>query len=209
MLQSKSPLLDIFEGLYTYGQPKIGDDEFARVFGPDLTTRMFHHALNNDIIARVPSWKNYGTPPGTLVFIDSSRNITLYPPNPFTNEPVPVRPISFLHLSGILNRSVIQRMARESWVRILLRVVFPFFINDHFPGDYSESLREGKIEWVVLGADGETVGGDTVGRLEGEEKAPLHARIKNVRSSANGGQLVRSPSSVRLELKVGSGIVAA
>lgn len=47
MLQSKSPLLDIFEGLYTYGQPRIGDDEFAKVFGPNLSSKIFHHALNN------------------------------------------------------------------------------------------------------------------------------------------------------------------
>ncbi|RUS14613.1 hypothetical protein BC937DRAFT_93561, partial [Endogone sp. FLAS-F59071] len=210
MLQSKSPLLDIFEGLYTYGQPKIGDNEFAKVFGPNLSSKMFHHALNNDIITRVPNWNHYGTPPGTLVFIDSSRNITLYPPNPYTNVPVPVRPISFLHLSGLLNSGVIARMGRESWLRILLRIIFPFFINDHFPGDYSESLREGKVEWVVLVNDEEVVGGEIVGRLEGGEKAPpVKPRSAKPSSDSPKGSLARSPNAMRLEVKVGSGTVAA
>jgi hypothetical protein len=94
------------------------------------------------------------TPPGTLVFIDSAYNITLYPPNPHTNEPVPVRPISFVHLSGLLNRHVIKRLVQENQIRILFRILFPFFLNDHFPSDYCDSLRKGKVNWVIMGSHG-------------------------------------------------------
>ncbi|KAK3842939.1 MAG: Alpha/Beta hydrolase protein, partial [Linnemannia gamsii] len=132
MVQSNSPLLDIFSGLYTFGCPRLGDKDFSHAFGSRLACKMFHH-----------------TPPGTLVFIDSSRTITLYPPDPHTLMPVPVRGISFMHLSGILNVRVIMRMRRESWLRILERIVLPFFMNDHFPGDYVKALAEGKIEIVV------------------------------------------------------------
>jgi predicted lipase len=59
MLQSKSPLLDHFAGLYTYGQPKIGDAEFSKVFSPRMTSKIFHHAYNNDIIPRMPTLWNY------------------------------------------------------------------------------------------------------------------------------------------------------
>ncbi|RCH95365.1 hypothetical protein CU098_000339, partial [Rhizopus stolonifer] len=152
MLQSKSPLLEHFAGLYTYGQPKIGDAEFAKVFSPSMTSKIFHHVYNNDIIPRVPNLWDYDTPPGSLVYIDSSYDITIYPPNPYTNEPVPVRPISFLHLSGLLNRYVIRRLPRENRIRILFRVIFPFFLNDHFPCDYSESLRRGTIQRIIMGA---------------------------------------------------------
>lgn len=101
-------------------------------------------------------------------------------------------------------------MGRESWLRILLRVMFPFFINDHFPGDYSESLREGKVEWVVLANDEEIVGGETVERLEEEEKAPS-VKPRSTKPSSNNpkGSLARSPNAMRLEVKVGSGTVAA
>ncbi|KAI9474150.1 MAG: class 3-domain-containing protein [Benjaminiella poitrasii] len=154
MLQTKSPLLEHFAGLYTYGQPKIGDAEFSKVFSPRMTSKIFHHVYNNDIIPRILNIWDYNTPPGSLVYIDSAFNITIYPPNPYTNEPVPVRPISFLHLSGLLNRYVIRRMPKENRIRILFRILFPFFLNDHFPCDYSESLRHGHVQWVIMGTGG-------------------------------------------------------
>ncbi|OBZ85603.1 hypothetical protein A0J61_06339 [Choanephora cucurbitarum] len=154
MLQSKSPLLEHFAGLYTFGQPKIGDAEFAKVFSPSMTSKIFHHVYNNDIIPRIPIPGDYDTPPGSLVYIDSAYNITIYPPNPYTNEPVPVRSISFLHLSGLLNRYVIRRLPQENRIRILFRILFPFFLNDHFPCDYSESLRKGRVQNVIMGAGG-------------------------------------------------------
>lgn len=47
MIQSQSPLLEYFSGLYTYGQPKIGDREFTFAFDPQISQKMFHHAYNN------------------------------------------------------------------------------------------------------------------------------------------------------------------
>ncbi|KAI8968900.1 class 3-domain-containing protein [Mycotypha africana] len=162
MLQSKSSLLDHFAGLYTFGQPKIGDAQFSKVFSPRMASKIFHHVYNNDIIPRltvpVLSKYHYSTPPGSLVFIDTAFNIAIYPPNPYTNEPVPVRPISFLHLSGLLNRHVIRRLRKENQIRIWFRILFPFFLNDHFINDYSTALRQGKVHWVIMGA-GDLEGG--------------------------------------------------
>ncbi|KAI8364760.1 Alpha/Beta hydrolase protein [Radiomyces spectabilis] len=176
MLQSKSPLLEHFAGLYTFGQPKIGDAGFSKIFDPKLSSKIFHHAYNNDIVPRVPTWSKYETPPGTLVFIDSAYNITIYPPNPYTNEPVPVRPISFLHLSGLLNRYVIRRLPRETFVRLIFRVLCPFFMNDHFPSDYCASLRQGTVKWVIMGTGGFHGGEDK----ERSAEARAHRRFSIV-----------------------------
>ncbi|CAO3685438.1 unnamed protein product [Umbelopsis ramanniana] len=188
MLQSNSELLQIFAGLYTFGHPKIADTDFAKTFSPRMSSKIFHHAYNNDIVTRVPSHDNYSSPPGTLVFIDSAFNITLYPPNPLTNEPVPIRPISFLHLSGLLNRHIIARLVSDSLVRIILRVVFPFFVNDHFPSDYCEALRKGKINWVIIGEGGISAGDETD---VGTSLSPLKPKASE-------------PSSRRLNVMVGS-----
>lgn len=58
MLQSKSPLLDYFAGLYTYGQPKIGNAEFSKIFSPNMTSKIFRHVYNNDIVPRI-HFSNY------------------------------------------------------------------------------------------------------------------------------------------------------
>ncbi|EPB93009.1 hypothetical protein HMPREF1544_00083 [Mucor circinelloides 1006PhL] len=149
MIQKESPLLDYFEGLYTYGQPNIGDRDFSKAFSQDITCKIFNHVYNNDIVPRIPYW--YSPPPGTLVFIDSSYQISIYPPNQKTQEPIPLRSISYLHLSGLLNKHVIMRLRSESSIRILFRILLPFFINDHFPSDYSDALLSADIKWVILG----------------------------------------------------------
>ncbi|KAI9307917.1 Alpha/Beta hydrolase protein [Cunninghamella echinulata] len=151
MVQSSSPLLNYFHGLYTFGQPKLGDVTFSKIFDAKLSSKIFHHVYNNDIFTRLPSYSKYATPPGTLVFIESSYDITIYPPDPYTNEPTSVRPISQLHLSGLLNRHVLKRLSEESWIRILFRVLAPYMINDHFASEYPKSLKHGQVKWVILG----------------------------------------------------------
>lgn len=47
MLQSKSKVLEHFGGLYTFGQPKIGDADFAKGFDTLIEHKIFHHVYNN------------------------------------------------------------------------------------------------------------------------------------------------------------------
>lgn len=75
------------------------------------------------MIPRIPRWHPYSSPPGNLVFIDASFSIYLYPPDPVTNIPIPIRGISYLHLSGLLNLKVIRRMRSECWLRIFYRIM--------------------------------------------------------------------------------------
>jgi len=41
-------------GCYTFGQPRVGDQEFARNFDTDFFDRMFRYVNHNDIVPRVP-----------------------------------------------------------------------------------------------------------------------------------------------------------
>ena len=45
------------------------------------------------------------------------------------------------------------RLRSETSIRILFRILLPFFINDHFPSDYSDALLSADIKWVILGED--------------------------------------------------------
>lgn len=47
MIQSDSSLIDYFSGLYTYGQPNIGDKDFGKSFSPEITCKIFNHTYNN------------------------------------------------------------------------------------------------------------------------------------------------------------------
>jgi hypothetical protein len=66
-------------------------------------------------------------------------------------------------------------MKNETSVRILFRILFPFFINDHFPSGYSDALLTGDVEWVILG---EKVGGNEEyddDMLEKDNKSKRHS----------------------------------
>ncbi|KAI8071217.1 Alpha/Beta hydrolase protein [Gongronella butleri] len=146
LVQNQSPLLHHLGGVYTFGQPKLGDETFSKsVFDRKLSSKIFHHVYNNDLFTRLPSYTKYTTPPGTFVFIDSSYVINIFPPDPFTNTPVPVPPISHLHLSGLLDSNVLKRLSSENWIRVLYRVAAPYFINDHFAAEYPLCLQKGHL----------------------------------------------------------------
>jgi hypothetical protein len=51
MIQSSSPLVGCFEGLYTFGQPNIGDENFGKAFSPEIACKIFNHTYNNGKIA--------------------------------------------------------------------------------------------------------------------------------------------------------------
>lgn len=112
-----------------------------------------------------------------MVFIDSSYKISIYPPNPKTHEPIPVRPISFIHLSGLLSKPVIRRLKSETTTRILFRVLLPFFISDHFPSDYSDALLKGDVEWIIVGEKEGGHGKEEEGDYAGEKSKRYSLKI--------------------------------
>ena len=47
-LQSK------LRGIYTYGQPMVGDDDFAHRFEPEIGKKLFRHVYGLDVVPRLP-----------------------------------------------------------------------------------------------------------------------------------------------------------
>ena len=60
-----------FYGVYTFGQPRCGDREFARVFNIEAKSRFFRFQNNNDIVTRVPARIVGYSHVGTFIYIGS------------------------------------------------------------------------------------------------------------------------------------------
>jgi hypothetical protein len=53
---SDSKYKGLLRGVYTYGQPMIGNAVFADQYHGDLGTRLYRHVHNRDIVPRFPPW---------------------------------------------------------------------------------------------------------------------------------------------------------
>jgi triacylglycerol lipase len=62
-------------GIYTFGQPRVGDREFARIFDAELKQRVFRFVNNNDIVTRIPTREIGYSHVGSLRFFDSNGDI--------------------------------------------------------------------------------------------------------------------------------------
>lgn len=59
-------------GLYTFGQPRTGDREFAKNFDTDFEKQAFRYVNNNDIVPRVPFRAMGYSHVGTFRYFDES-----------------------------------------------------------------------------------------------------------------------------------------
>lgn len=60
-----------FFGLYTFGSPRAGDRDFARVFNVEAVGRAYRFQNNNDIVTRVPARLMGYSHVGSLVYISA------------------------------------------------------------------------------------------------------------------------------------------
>jgi triacylglycerol lipase len=60
-----------FDGLYTFGQPRIGNREFSSVFNQSLKSRYFRIVNNNDVVTRIPPQIFGYSHAGTLKYFDA------------------------------------------------------------------------------------------------------------------------------------------
>lgn len=43
-------------GVYTYGQPRVGDLKFAKLYNERLKSKTFRFVNNNDVVTKIPTW---------------------------------------------------------------------------------------------------------------------------------------------------------
>eukprot|EP01087_Luapelamoeba_hula_P024596 TRINITY_DN942_c0_g1_i1.p1 TRINITY_DN942_c0_g1~~TRINITY_DN942_c0_g1_i1.p1 ORF type:complete len:718 (+),score=90.75 TRINITY_DN942_c0_g1_i1:170-2323(+) len=159
----------IMGGVYTFGQPRLGDVNFARFIERTVGPVFFRFVNDNDLVPRlplaIPAWlvrlllkrrdktsiyrlrnsllcfiagvnsdetTNY-THVGTLKYINSDEQIV---------DGASSYRLIYLQLAGLLNSKVIANLKHESWLRISLRFLLPFFINDHMISDYIHAIRK-------------------------------------------------------------------
>ena len=60
-------------GVYTFGQPKVGDRIFAQALDKEHQSRFFRVVNNNDIVTRIPKWKYAHA--GRLFYFDAEGNL--------------------------------------------------------------------------------------------------------------------------------------
>jgi triacylglycerol lipase len=62
-------------GLYTFGQPRVGDREFEQRFNTDFKARAFRFVNNNDMVTRVPSRVAGFSHVGTFLYFDRAGDL--------------------------------------------------------------------------------------------------------------------------------------
>ncbi|KAI9219587.1 hypothetical protein BC828DRAFT_385786 [Blastocladiella britannica] len=135
LTERESAFLEFFDGLYTFGSPRVGDDGFQR-FLESKYDAMFRIVYNKDIVPRVPPIDPYAELPGHLVTLSPLGKMVFRPPGTIT------RPVNFISPSGLLSPTVIFQLRNESFLRFIYRVLLPFYVNDHMPSDYSLALQK-------------------------------------------------------------------
>lgn len=58
-------------GLYTFGQPRVGDREFAKNFNIDFKSQAFRFVNNNDVVTRIPPRLMEYSHVGTFLYMDT------------------------------------------------------------------------------------------------------------------------------------------
>jgi len=72
LIQADEP----FYGAYTFGSPRVGDRDFARIFNVEAGRRLFRFQNNNDIVTRVPARVMGYSHVGTFVYISEKGEIS-------------------------------------------------------------------------------------------------------------------------------------
>jgi triacylglycerol lipase len=62
-------------GLYTYGQPRVGNRDFERIFNLDLKPRAFRFVNNYDVVPRIPPRLLKYSHVGTFLYFDEQGKI--------------------------------------------------------------------------------------------------------------------------------------
>ncbi|AUX39656.1 uncharacterized protein SOCE26_010510 [Sorangium cellulosum] len=111
-------------GVYTYGQPMVGDRTFALEYENTVGKRLFRHVYGRDIVPRMPPFTI-----GGYVHLGRQYNSG---DTGWEYEPKPVRQAITVGLSNTLGVAawLTQQISPISWLRL------PFSWGDHMPINY-------------------------------------------------------------------------
>ncbi|XP_010558564.1 PREDICTED: uncharacterized protein LOC104827159 [Tarenaya hassleriana] len=156
IMDGEVTLLDKIRGVYTYGQPRVGDSRFAafmekRLEEHDITYYRF--VYNNDIVPRLPfddkdlMFKHFGT----CVFYDRRYDAKVLREEPNKNFFCPaamVRMTSSAAMELVRSFTIAAREGpefEEGWLQRVARVFGLFLpgISNHSPQDYVNAIRLG------------------------------------------------------------------
>jgi hypothetical protein len=204
-------------GVYTFGQPRVGDLQFAQFVNEKMGQRFFRFVNGNDLIPRlplgIPSWlirrllkRVKKEKDGTLIDVPDIKSIrnslVCYMAGVATNhetsykhagqlkyidyggniiEPDKLRHVMYLHVVGLCKLRIFKHMQRDTWLRLVFRMVLPFFMNDHLICDYARAIKD-RMEEDRLEAEEELKRGEALAMEEG--RAPsvrewFHTRLRS------------------------------
>ncbi|EEF38788.1 uncharacterized LOC8262907 [Ricinus communis] len=155
-MHEQTDLLERLEGVYTFGQPRVGDEEFKRFMKFQLLTYGFTYlrfVYCNDVVPRLPTddstflFKHFGT----CIYYDSCYKGKIIPEEPYKNYVSPFAPLPrFVNAVWELLRSFIMPYMKgpdyaEGWFLKIIRwygLIMPG-LAAHNPQDYVNMTRLG------------------------------------------------------------------
>lgn len=153
-------------GVYTFGQPMVGDAEFARMTELRFGRMLFRHVYDHDLVPQLP-------PLSTGVFVHCGREFRGSPSGwqPSTTALTQVRSVALAAAVGVF-----------AWVskqlKVLTDVRLPLSIDDHSPNNYLRASRaEIGSEWfgdLALGGVARPTRRGAPGEAEAEATVTAH-----------------------------------
>jgi len=65
-----------FYGVYTFGQPRVGDRTFSRIYNVEAASRTYRFQNNNDIVTRIPARVMGYSHVGKFVYISDKKKLS-------------------------------------------------------------------------------------------------------------------------------------
>ena len=124
-------LKNVLKGVYTFGQPAVGDRAFVDQFAPSFGDRLFRHNFGRDLIPRLPpAWNGRYVHFGVL-------RATANPKQPWAKQlviPAQIVAVSLGFLAAAASFVTRRLPALE-------RLMLPYSLDDHCPTRYIEASR--------------------------------------------------------------------
>jgi len=140
-------VMEKFEGLYTFGQPKCGNKDYAKLFvHQERENKVFRFVNSFDIIPRLPLDKvekekveEWYCHHGTLIHFDMDSAMTVVA----NSQARAYEEVNLLEGAWEGFEKVIKGITQlETLPRLLVRLALPFSLNDHLPSDYVDVLQK-------------------------------------------------------------------